>query len=194
MKVVAINGSARRDGNTAQLINHVFSGLETEGVETEMIQLSGEIIRGCTACYRCFGTKDNRCAVSTDNGDIVNDCIARIAAADGLIIASPTYFADVSAETKAIIDRVGMVGRANPDLLRRKVGAAVVAVRRGGAIHVFDTINHFFLIAEMIVVGSSYWNIGIGRNIGEVENDQEGVATMATLGKNMAWLMDRIKG
>lgn len=193
MKVVAINGSARRDGNTAKLIGHVFGGLEQEGVETEMIQLSGETIRGCTACYRCFATKDNRCAVSTDNGDIVNSCIARIAEADGVIIASPTYFADVSAETKAIIDRVGMVGRANPDLLRRKVGAAVVAVRRAGAIHVFDTINHFFLIAEMIVPGSSYWNIGIGRNIGEVENDQEGVATMADLGKNMAWLIKKLR-
>jgi multimeric flavodoxin WrbA len=192
MKVVAINGSARRDGNTALLIGHVFSELEKEGIDTEMIQLSGEIIRGCTACYRCFATKDNRCAVSTDSGDIVNDCIARIAAADGIIIASPTYFADVSAETKAIIDRAGMVGRANPDLLRRKVGAAVVAVRRAGAMHVFDTINHFFLISEMIIAGSSYWNIGTGRNIGEVENDQEGVATMAQLGKNMAWLLRKI--
>ena len=192
MKVVAINGSARRDGNTALLINHVFAELEKEGIETEMIQLSGETIRGCTACYQCFATRDMRCAVSTESGDIVNECIARIVAADGMIIASPTYFADVSAETKAIIDRVGMVGRANPGLYRRKVGAAVVAVRRGGAIHVFDTINHFFLIGEMIVPGSSYWNIGVGRNIGEVEQDQEGVATMTDLGKNMAWLLKKL--
>jgi len=192
MKVVAINGSARRDGNTALLINHVFAELEKEGIETGMIQLSGEVIRGCTACYRCFATKDRRCAVSTESGDIVNECIARVVEADGVIIASPTYFADVSAETKAIIDRVGMVGRANPGLYRRKVGAAVVAVRRAGAIHVFDTINHFFLIGEMIVPGSNYWNVGVGRNIGEVEGDQEGVATMAELGKNMAWLMKKI--
>jgi len=157
-----------------------------------MIQLAGEVIRGCTACYRCFATKDRKCAVSTESGDIVNECIARVVEADGVIIASPTYFADVSAETKAIIDRVGMVGRANPGLYRRKVGAAVVAVRRAGAIHVFDTINHFFLIAEMIIPGSSYWNVGMGRNIGEVEGDQEGVATMADLGKNMAWLMKKI--
>jgi multimeric flavodoxin WrbA len=194
MNVVAINGSARKDGNTALLINHVFAELEKEGIATEMIQLSGQVIRGCTACYKCFGTKDRTCAVSTEHGDIVNECVAKIAAADGVIIASPTYFADVSAETKAIIDRVGMVGRANPGLYRRKVGAAVVAVRRGGAIHVFDTINHFFLIGEMIVPGSCYWNIGIGRNIGEVEQDEEGVTTMTELGKNMAWLLKKLQG
>ncbi len=192
MKVVAINGSARRDGNTALLINHVFAELERERIGTEMVQLSGEVIRGCTACYRCFASKDRKCAVSTESGDVVNDCVAKIVAADGVIIASPTYFADVSAETKAIIDRVGMVGRANPGLYRRKVGAAVVAVRRAGAIHVFDTINHFFLISEMIIPGSSYWNLGIGRNVGEVEGDQEGVTTMTELGRNMAWLLKKI--
>lgn len=192
MKVVAINGSARRDGNTALLVNHVFAELEREGIGTEMVQLSGEVIRGCTACYRCFATRDQKCAVSRESGDVVNDCIAKIVAADGVIIASPTYFADVSAETKAIIDRAGMVGRANPGLYSRKVGAAVVAVRRGGAIHVFDTINHFFLISGMIIPGSSYWNLGIGRNIGEVEGDQEGVATMIELGRNMAWLLKKI--
>lgn len=194
MKVVAINGSARRDGNTALLINHVFAELEKEGIETEMIQLAGETIRGCTACYRCFATKDRTCAVSSESNDIVNDCIARIVEADGVIIASPTYFADVSAETKAVIDRVGMVGRANAGLYSRKVGAAVVAVRRAGAIHVFDTINHFFLISEMIIPGSSYWNVGVGRNVGEVESDQEGVSTMTDLGRNMAWLLKKIVG
>lgn len=193
MKVIAINGSARKDGNTALLIGHVFNELEQEGIETGMIQLSGEIVRGCTACYRCFATRDNRCAVSTDSGDIVNECITKVVAADGVIIASPTYFADISAETKAIIDRVGMVGRANPGLYRRKAGAAVVAARRGGAIHAFDSINHFFLINEMIVPGSNYWNIGVGRNIGEVEGDEEGVKTMSELGKNMAWLLKKIR-
>lgn len=194
MKVVAFNGSARRDGNTAILINHAFAPLERAGIETELVQFSGEVIRGCTACYKCFATKDRRCAVSSENGDIINSCLEKIAAADGIIVASPTYFADVSAETKAFIDRAGMVGRANPDLYRRKVGAAVVAVRRGGAIHVFDTINHFFLISEMIIVGSSYWNIGIGRNIGEVSQDEEGMKTMADLGQNMAWLLQKLQG
>lgn len=189
MKVVAFSGSARKDGNTAILVRQVFTELEKEGVETELVQLAGEIIRGCTACYKCFGTKDKRCSIDNDP---VNDCLAKMASADGIIIASPTYFADISSETKALIDRAGMVGRANDNLFRRKAGAAVIAVRRGGAIHAFDSINHFFLIGEMIIPGSSYWNFGVGRNIGEVEQDEEGMKTMADLGRNMAWLMKKI--
>lgn len=189
MKVFALNGSARKDGNTALLIRHVFAELEPEGIETELVQLAGHTIRGCTACYRCFERKDGHCAVT---GDIVNDCIDRMREADGIIIGSPTYFADVTAETKALIDRSGMVARANYEFYRRKVGAAVVAVRRGGAIHAFDTINHFFTIGQMVTVGSSYWNIGIGRESGAVEGDTEGLQTMTTLGKNMAWLLKKL--
>jgi multimeric flavodoxin WrbA len=122
-------------------------------------------------------------------GDAANSCIAEIDAADGILLGSPTYFTDVTAEMKALIDRAGMVGRANGNMYRRKVGAAVVAMRRAGAIHAFDTMNHFFLIGEMIVPGSSYWNIGVGREIGDVEKDEEGVATMHALGRNMAWLL-----
>lgn len=191
MKVVAFSGSARRDGNTAILVRQVFAELEKEGIETELVQLAGEVIRGCTACYKCFAARDRRCAIDSDP---VNDCIARMAEADGIIIASPTYFADISAETKALIDRAGMVGRANGNLYRHKAGAAVIAVRRAGAIHAFDSINHFFLIGEMIISGSSYWNIGVGRNVGEVEQDEEGVKTMADLGQNMAWLLKKING
>ncbi len=189
MKVVAFNGSARKDGNTAILVRTVFGELERAGIETELYQLAGKTIRGCRACYRCRENKDRRCAVKND---IVNECIDKMAAADGIILASPTYFSDVTPEIKALIDRTGLVGRANDDLYRRKVGAAVVAVRRAGAIHAFDTLNHFFLINQMIIPGSSYWNIGIGRNIGEVEGDQEGMQTMRTLGENMAWLLRRL--
>lgn len=189
MKVVAFNGSARKDGNTSLLIRHVFSALEGEGIATELIQLAGKPLRGCSACYRCFASKDRCCALIDDD---MNSHIARMAEADGIIIGSPTYFAGVTSETKALIDRCGMVGRANGDLYRRKAGAAVVAVRRGGAIHAFDTINHFFTIGQMIIPGSSYWNIGIGREIGQVESDEEGVRTMQVLGQNMAWLLKRI--
>ena len=189
MKVVAFNGSARKDGNTALLINHVFAELQAEGIETEMVQLSGEPLRGCTACYQCFARQDGRCAVANDR---LNDHLAKMVEADGIILASPTYFADVSAELKALIDRAGMTSLANGSQLRRKVGAAIVAVRRGGAIHVFDTINHFFLINQMVIPGSRYWNMGIGRNIGEVEDDEEGVNTMAILGQNMAWLLKKL--
>lgn len=189
MKVVAINGSARKDGNTAQMVRGVFTELEKEGIETELYQLAGNRIRGCMACYKCWENKDMRCAVKDD---VINDCIERMAVADGIILASPTYFANVSAEMKALIDRAGMVGRANNDMYRRKVGAAVVAKRRGGAIHTFNSINHFFFISQMIVPGSRYWNMGIGLKPGEVGEDSEATETMQVLGQNMAWLMKKI--
>jgi multimeric flavodoxin WrbA len=189
LKVVAFNGSARKDGNTAMLVNYVFDELQKEGIETELVQLSGKHPHGCIACYQCFEKKNRRCAVDTD---CINECIEKMMAADGIILASPTYFADVSTELKALIDRSGMTAKANGDMFRRKVGAAVVAHRRGGAIHVFDTINHFFTIGQMIIVGSSYWNFGVGRNKGEVADDQEGVKTMKVLGNNMAWLLKKM--
>lgn len=188
MRVLAVNGSARKDGNTAILIKKVFEELEAEGIATEMIQLSGKKIRGCAACYKCFENKDRRCSVKDD----LNEIIAKMEEADGIILASPTYFADVTSEMKALIDRSGFVSMANGRMFRRKVGAAVVAVRRAGAIHAFDTINHFFFIQEMIVPGSTYWNIGIGREPGQVNDDEEGLRTMTNLGKNMAWLMSRM--
>jgi multimeric flavodoxin WrbA len=189
MKVVAFSGSARRDGNTALLVRHVFTALEKEGIETELVQLAGQRLRGCIACYRCWDTKDGTCAVKDD---CINDCIDKMKDAHGIILASPTYFADVTTEIKALVDRAGMTSRANGDMFRRKVGAAVIAVRRGGAVHAFDSLNHFFLIGQMIVPGSSYWNIGIGRDVGEVEKDEEGVQTMQVLGENMAWLLKRV--
>lgn len=189
MKVVAFNGSARKDGNTAILIRKVFVELEAEGIETELFQLAGKPIKGCIACAKCYKNKDKRCAV--DN-DVMNECIEKMVEADGIILGSPTYFADVSTEMKALIDRAGFVARANSDMFRRKPGAAVVAVRRAGALHVFDSINHFFLISQMIVPGSFYWNVGIGLNPGDVEQDSEGLETMEILGKNMAWLLKKI--
>jgi len=189
MKVVAFNGSPRNDGNTACLIHHVFDVLQAEGIETELVQVGGNLIRGCTACYQCMERKDGRCVIQND---IVNDCIEKMRQADGILLASPTYFADVTAEMKALIDRVGLVSIANGRFLTRKVGAAVVAVRRGGSIHAFDTMNHLFLIAEMIIPGSCYWNMGIGRGKGEVEQDEEGVRTMKVLGTNMAWLLKKV--
>ena len=189
MKVVAFNGSARKQGNTAILIKNVFSELEKEGIETELVELAGRIIPGCTACYKCFDNRDRHCAVKND---IVNECIDKMLEADGIILASPTYFADISSAMKALIERAGMTAMANEYMFKRKVGAAVVAVRRGGAIHVFDSINHFFSISQMIRPGSSYWNMGIGREIGEVEKDDEGIRTMHVLGENMAWLLKKI--
>jgi multimeric flavodoxin WrbA len=191
MKVIAFNGSARKDGNTTILLNMVFEELKAEGIETEIYTLAGKPIQGCIACFKCFEKKDKRCAVEKD---IINECIQKMLEADGILLGSPTYFADVSAGMKALIERCGMVSRANGDMLKRKVGAGVVAVRRAGAMHVFSSLNSFFLINQMIIPGSSYWNLGIGRQPGEVNNDLEGVQTMKNLGKNMAWLLKKISG
>lgn len=190
MKVVAFNGSARKDGNTAILLNTVLAEIKVEGIETELIQLAGMTIRGCLACGMCGKNKDKSCVVKDD---AANECMTKMFEADGILLGSPTYFADVTTEMKALIDRSGYVNRANGSLLRRKAGAGVVAVRRAGAIHVFDSLNHFFLISEMIIPASTYWNIGVGREIGAVESDTEGMDTMKTLGKNMAWLLKKIR-
>ncbi len=190
MEVVAFCGSARRKGNTALLLNTVLEPLAEAGAKTELVELAGSKMGGCTACMVCFKEQDGTCAVKKD---MLNECVDKMSRADVVILGSPTYFADVSAEMKALIDRSGMVGRANDHLYKRKIGASVVAVRRAGGIHAFDTMNHFFLINQMIIVGSSYWNIGIGRDKGEVAEDQEGMETMRHLGENMAWLLKKIK-
>ena len=188
MKVVAFNGSARKDGNTAILIRRVLQVLEAKGIETELIQLAGEQIRGCNACRTCYSTKNKRCIIEDDN---VNAYIQKMIEADGIILGSPVYFSMMTPGLKALMDRAFYVARANSDMFKRKVGAAVVAVRRAGGIPTFDAINHFFLISQMIVPGSSYWSIGIGRKKGDVEGDEEGLKTMEDLGKNMAWLLKK---
>lgn len=190
MKVLAINGSARKNGNTAIMINTALAELEKAGIETELIQLAGKTIAGCRACYKCADKKDKRCSVGSD---MANEIIAKMLEADGLILASPAYFADVSANLKAVIERAGIVTRVNDFLLKRKVGAAVSVARRAGATDVFSSINYFFTISQMIVVGSDYWNLGIGKDIGDVEKDEEGVNTLKTLGENMAWLLKKLE-
>lgn len=189
MNVVAFCASARRNGNTKLLLETVLEPLQEAGAETELVELAGSNLKGCKACFVCIKKKDGSCAIKDD---MLNDCVEKMAKADAIILGSPTYFADVSTEMKALIDRSGMVGRANGDLYKRKLGAAVVAVRRAGSIHAFDTMNHFFQISQMIIVGSSYWNIGIGREKGEVASDEEGMKTMRQLGENMGWLLQKI--
>ncbi len=190
MKAVAINGSPRKGGNTEILLKKVLESLESSGWTTELIQVGGKHIRGCVACYKCFENKDMKCF---RKDDIFNDCMEKLLEADAMIFGSPTYFTDVSAELKALIDRAGLVSLANDKAFRRKIGAAVVAVRRGGATHVFDTINHMFLMSGMIIPGSIYWNMGIGREKGEVLNDEEGLMNMQDLGETIAWLGKAIK-
>lgn len=190
MKVVAFNCSPRKDGNTSQMIKDVFKVLEREGIETEFVQLGGNDLHGCRACGACAKTKDLKCIM---DDDMLNDCIQKIIGSDGIIIGSPTYFSDVTTEAKALIDRAGYVIRMNGIPTKRKVGAAVVAVRRAGATHTFNTINNFFTMNEMIVVGSSYWNLSVAWKEGDYEKDKEGVRTMKDLGENMAWLLKKLK-
>ena len=189
MKVIAINGSARKNGNTSILIEKVFEPLRENGIECEQVQLAGHEVHGCKACYKCSTKKNKRCSFE---GDIVNECIGKMSEADGIILGSPVYVTDVSSEMKALIDRTCLVSRSNGSFLRRKIGAAVMAERRGGAVHAFDTLNHFFTISEMIVVGSNYWNFAFGLEKGDVIKDKEGMETMKILGENMAWLLKKI--
>ncbi|MCL2691795.1 MAG: flavodoxin family protein [Candidatus Bathyarchaeota archaeon] len=189
MKVVAFNGSPRENGNTAILIHHVLKVLQEEGIETEFVQLGGQLIHGCMACGSCLKLQNRECKIVDDN---VNVYIKKMLEADGIILGSPTYFSMMTSELKALIDRAGYVGRSNGHLFKRKVGAAIVAVRRTGAMPTFDAINHFFLINGMIIPGSSYWNVGVGLRKGDVEDDVEGIEIMKALGKNMAWLLEKI--
>ncbi len=189
MKVIAFNGSPRKDGNTSILIRHVFEELEGAGIATEVVQIGGRKVQGCTACLKCFEKKNMRCVIDSD---LVNESIERMLQAEGVLLGSPTYFANVTPEMKALIDRAGIVGMANADLFKHKVGAAVVAVRRAGAGHALDAMNHFFLSLRMIVPGSNYPNLAVGMNEGDVERDEEGIGTMRALGQSMAWLLTRI--
>jgi multimeric flavodoxin WrbA len=191
LKVIAFNGSPRKDGNTAQSIQIVFEELNRAGIETELIQLGGKKVYGCLACGKCWETQDNRCIRQDDE---INAYIAKMQEADGIIIGSPTYFSNVSTEVKALIDRCGFVSKANGgDLLRGKVGAAVVSVRRAGSTFTYSAINFFFGIAEMIIPSSSYWNMTLALEPGDVQKDEEGKETFRTLGKNMAKLLKQIK-
>jgi len=190
MKVLGINCSPRKGGNTELLLKEVFKAIEKEDIRTELFQLGGKKVSGCIACMKCKKKKDGYCH---QKNDAINDCIKKMMKADAIIIGSPVYFADLTADAKALLEVAGYALRAAGNPLKRKPAAAIIAVRRAGAIHSFHSINNFFLINEMIVVGSSYWNVGIGREKGDVLNDEEGLRTMRVLGENMAWVLKKLK-
>jgi multimeric flavodoxin WrbA len=189
MKVVAFNGSPRKNGNTHIALEIVLEQLGKEGIDTELIELGSEKIEHCNACYSCQKNKDRRCIIDTDN---VNDHIQKMIEADGVILGSPVYFGNVSGQMKSFIDRVGLVGRVNGDIFKRKVGAGVAINRRAGSVATFADLNFFFLIGQWIVPGSSYWNVGTAAKPGDIKEDKEGVDILQTLGKNMAWLLRKL--
>lgn len=186
MKVVAFNGSPRREGNTAMLLRKVLSPIARSGIDTELVQVGGAAIHGCLACYHCMEAKDRQCVIK---GDIVNECIGKMLEADAIIMGSPSYFSGMTSELKALVDRAGLVAVANGRMFARKIGAAVAVHRRGGAVNVVDAINHMFLMSRMIVPGSTYWNFGVGLQPGDVANDDEATQNMHDLGETIAWLL-----
>lgn len=190
MKAIAINASPRPKGNTYILLNTVLLELEKSAIETKLIQAGSRDIHGCIACGRCRNNKEMRCYY---DDDIVNGAIIEIAKSDILLLGSPVYFGGATAQMKAFIDRVGYVGRPHK-LLAGKICASVTVARRNGALFAFNSMNNLFTICEGIIVGSDYWNQGIGREIGDVNNDSEGIETMKTLGRNIVKLANKIKG
>jgi multimeric flavodoxin WrbA len=186
MKVIAFNGSPRKDGNTTTLISYLLREIEKEGIETELIQLSAKAIHGCVACYKCFENQNQRCAV---NNDAVNEYIEKVITAQGIVLGSPSYFQDVTAEMKALIDRAGFVGLANGKLYKNKVGASLSCFRRSGGMHTVETMNHFFFSNEIIIAGRA---MSVAKDKGEVEKDEEGVQMAQTLGQKIAWMMKKL--
>jgi len=188
-KAIAFNGSPRKNGNTNAALKAVLDEIKKEGIEVELVQMGSADLKGCKACGACGKNKDERCIIE----DELNGWIQKMKKADAIIIGSPTYFGGLTAQTKAFIDRAGFVSRANGNMLRRKVGASVGVNRRAGSLNTFDEINHFFLIGETILASSTYWNVVSALKPGEAKDDAEGMATMRDLGKNVAWLVKKLK-
>lgn len=190
MNVVAFNGSPNREGNTWHALKMVTAELENEGIATEIIQVGNKAVRGCVACYQCVKNKNEECVLP---GDEVNGWIQTMKQADGIIIGSPVHYSAIGGTMKSFLDRAFFVCGVNEGLLRHKVGASVVAVRRSGGLPTFDQLNNFLNYAEMLIPASNYWNVIHGRTPGEVVQDLEGVQIMRVLGKNMAWLLKLVE-
>ncbi len=190
MKVLAINTSPRAKGNTAAALGTVLEKVAAAGHETEFFQMGGKLYSGCRACGQCRSNKNGRCIIESDD---MNDIIAKMVEADAILIGSPTYFSNMTTECKALIDRAGYATRGGGNLLKRKVGAAVVSARRAGSNVTFAGINYFFTISEMPVVSSSYWNQTLSGPIGDYANDAEGIGTMEKLGENLLWMLEKLK-
>jgi len=187
MKVFAVNSSPRHEGNTFGMLSTVLEVCSQAGFETELFQAGGRVVRGCTGCTHC-GTHKGSCKID----DWMNEVYEKMKAADAIILGSPTYFSDLTPELKAVIDRCGYINRRDGNAFSRKVGAGVSAVRRAGGIHTLDSIQHFFMISDMITPGSSYWNMSLSRAIDDYDKDIEGVKTMQRLGENIVWLLQKI--
>lgn len=189
MNILGINGSPNKNGNTYLLLKEVFKPIEKEGFDTNIFQIGGKQVHGCTACLICKEKKDGKCHIKND---AINICMEKMKVADAIIIGSPVYFSNVTTEVKALIDCAGYALRSANNILKHKVGAGVVVARRTGEIHTLNSINHFLFINQMILPGASYWNMAVGNKAGDVLNDDEGMKTMQNLGENIAWVLKKI--
>ena len=189
MKVFGISGSPRKGGNTDILVGTALNILEREGFQTDFLSLADRPIKPCVACLGCAKAEGYQCM---QEDPAFEGVVARFIEADGILVGSPVHFGSATPSTMAMLDRVGFVARQKENFLRRKVGAAITVARRAGANFTFAQLNYFFLINEMIVPGSTYWNIAIARQKGEVTGDTEGLQTVTNLAKNMAWLLKKI--
>ncbi len=190
MKVVAFNGSPNKEGNTWHAIRIVAAELEKEGIETEVVHVGNKIVRGCTACGQCMKNKNEQCVLP---GDEVNEWIQIMKSADGIILGSPVHYSAISGTMKSFLDRAFYVTSINKGMLRHKVGASVVAVRRSGGLPAFEQLNNYLCYSEMLIPTSNYWNVIHGTKPGEALKDEEGVQIMRVLGRNMAWLMKLVE-
>jgi multimeric flavodoxin WrbA len=186
MKVIAFNGSPKLEGNTQIALGLVLAELEKKGIETEIINIGSHRIRGCTACRKCDENRDEKCVIS---GDDVNLWIQKIKESDGVLLGSPVYFSGMTGAMKSFLERAFFVAKFNNNLFRHKVGTSLVTVRRAGGLPALQQLNVFLSYAEMMIATSNYWAVVFGREPGEVLQDQEGVQTLETLGKNMAYML-----
>ncbi len=189
MNVIAINGSPNPHGNTATALNTVCAALEKHGIATERVEIGKNALHGCIGCGRCWDTQDRRCVF---NDDLLNAVIDKMLDADGLLVGSPTYYAGINGALKCLLDRAFYLGSANGSAFRHKVGAGIVAVRRGGEVTAWDQLNKYFTISEMFVPSGHYWNMVFGTEPGEAAQDGEGMQCMQVLGENMAWLLKAV--
>jgi len=188
MKVVAFNGSPRKEGNTYHAIKMVVDELEKEGIEVEIIHVGNKTIKGCLACGACSRNKNEKCITENDE---VNEWIQKMKEADGILLGSPVHYSAISGTMKSFLDRAFYV--ANAGLFKNKVGASVVAVRRSGGVTTFNQLNNYINYAEMLMPSSNYWNVIHGTKPGDAMEDEEGKQIMRVLGKNMAYLLKLVQ-
>lgn len=190
MKVVAFNGSPKKEGNTYHALKLVTEQLEIQGIETEIMHVGNKGVKGCIACGQCAKNKDEKCVIKNDD---VNLWIQNMKKADGILLGSPVHYASMGANMKSFLDRAFYVSGSNGSMFRHKVGASVVAVRRSGGLPTFNELNNYLAYSEMILPTSNYWNVIHGTSPGEVLQDEEGVQIMRVLGKNMAYLLQLVE-